>query len=92
MTECHYTPKEAREVDLPSLFRLFDFWAEHPPPGMMMRVLAMMWGWKPPEEEVKELNPGSFKEALAALGDTFKSPRRFFGPNRGGTPVMRNGR
>lgn len=37
-----------REMDLADVLAQFDYWADHPAPGDMLRVLAASWGWKPP--------------------------------------------
>lgn len=55
--------------------RLFDFWKNEPPPGVLLGIIARMWGWKPPEPSEE---PVSFEEAKAATADLFKDPARFF--------------
>jgi hypothetical protein len=51
------------------------FWGRHPPPGTLIEVLARYIGWEPPEAPRK---PVSFEAALAAHGDLYAHPERFF--------------
>ena len=37
-----------REMDLADVLALFEYWADYPAPGDILRVIAASWGWKPP--------------------------------------------
>ncbi len=51
-----------REIDLADAMALFGYWADHPPPGDMMRVLGALWGWKPP----RRANPREAPRSILA--------------------------
>ncbi|MDR3495288.1 MAG: hypothetical protein P4L82_11870 [Ancalomicrobiaceae bacterium] len=74
-TECGYTPQQARDTTLAEYLDLCAYWSRNPPPGAMLRVLAMAWGWKPPEPRVPQM---SFDEAVEATGEMFKHLDRWF--------------
>jgi hypothetical protein len=73
---------------LPEWLDLTAFWRRNPPPGVMLQILARLWGWKPPEPE---LPPMSFAEACAKDGDMFRGIGRFFPANLDGGPRRRKG-
>lgn len=76
MTECGYTPHQAREMTLFDIEDLYAYWGRHPPPSTLLAILAQLWGWKPPAPPVEEM---SFDAAIAAEGDMFAHPGRWFG-------------
>lgn len=60
--------------------RMNRYWAQHLAHGDLLHILARLWGWKPKPAETEpiEVGGGSFQSALAATGDMFKAPRRWF--------------
>lgn len=62
-------------MELVDVLELCEFWARSPPPDILLEILARLWGWKPPAPDVPQM---TFEDAIAAQGDTFKIPRRWF--------------
>ena len=74
-TRLSLTPAEARAIEVPDYLDLAASWARSPPQDILIEILARLWGWKPAPPEPPQI---SFDEAVAAQGDAFKLPRRWF--------------
>jgi hypothetical protein len=75
-TDAGYTAREARALKLSDVDGLFDYWSRNPPPSSLIRFIAMVLGWQPPEE------PAPYKtidEAFAANADLILAAERQFG-------------
>ena len=71
-------PAEIRSMTMADFERLNRHWAQHPAHGDLLHILARLWGWKPKHIESEPIEDGAFQAALAATGDMFKAPRRWF--------------
>lgn len=80
MTECSYTPQQIRTMTMDDFQYANRYWEEYPSHGDLLYLLARLWGWKPTHRAEPQMIEGEFKAALAATGDMFKAPRRWF-PN-----------
>jgi hypothetical protein len=74
-TECGYTPQQARDTTLAEYLDLAAFWRRHPPPSVLLNLLAQAHGWKPPEPE---LPPMTYAEAVKATDHLFQNMDRWF--------------
>ena len=59
---------------------LFDYWGKVTPPTVLMRLTALLLGWKPQEAEVVENI--DYIEVAKPTADWFANPSRFF-PKKG---------